>query len=244
MKNPYSVNDVFEGIILETTIDNGISRPRVRPIEYFENDIRVEFPRYLREENPIGTRFRADVKVCQKTSNNKPIGQLYLRANTNNIEKIENHKPIRNLFPIKLNSISDRSYEYVTKHINNEDINFTTLKDLRKIIYNYLNKSVSVINQSDLKNIDLIDLINTYVLARANDRCECCGKNVPFLKRNGNDYLEIINIKSSSNNSDYATPDFAAICPECKSNASISINHIDITNNLRSKINELEKQFT
>jgi HNH endonuclease len=43
-----------------------ITRPRVRPLEYFPSWMRTEFPRDLREKHPIGTRFRADVTVKQK----------------------------------------------------------------------------------------------------------------------------------------------------------------------------------
>jgi hypothetical protein len=63
-----SVGDFYEGVLLETCRDENqsIIRPRVRPLEYFPERMRVEFPRTLREKYPIGTRFRADVTVGQK----------------------------------------------------------------------------------------------------------------------------------------------------------------------------------
>ena len=45
----YKVGDYFTGVLLETFKEAGISRPRVRPVEMFADDIRVEFPRSLRE---------------------------------------------------------------------------------------------------------------------------------------------------------------------------------------------------
>ena len=39
----------------------------------FPIDIRVEFPKKLREQVPLGSRFRADVKICQRT--NKETGK-------------------------------------------------------------------------------------------------------------------------------------------------------------------------
>ena len=61
----FSVGDSYEGVLLETCRDENrsITRPRVRPLEYFSKSIRVEFPRHPREQHPIGTRFQADVTV-------------------------------------------------------------------------------------------------------------------------------------------------------------------------------------
>ena len=58
----YKVGDYFTGVLLETFKEAGISRPRVRPVEMFAEDVRVEFPRSIREDNPLGTKFRALVK--------------------------------------------------------------------------------------------------------------------------------------------------------------------------------------
>jgi hypothetical protein len=60
-----TVGDIYEGVLLETCRDENrsITRPRVRPLEYFPKWMRVEFPRDLREKYPIGTRFRADVRL-------------------------------------------------------------------------------------------------------------------------------------------------------------------------------------
>ena len=71
--------DFFEGVLLETFRDGYVSRPRVRPVDVLPGWLKVEFPRHLREENPIGTRFRADVHVRQKHhGDGTPNGPLYL----------------------------------------------------------------------------------------------------------------------------------------------------------------------
>jgi hypothetical protein len=78
-----SEGDFYEGVLLETCREENrsITRPRVRPLEYFPEWMRVEFPRSLRETHPIGTRFRADVTVGQKHwSSGMPKGPLYLAA--------------------------------------------------------------------------------------------------------------------------------------------------------------------
>ena len=74
------VGRFFDDVEMETCLDPGLSRPRVRPVSRFSPSIRVEFPRHLLEMFPIGTRFRATVKVCQKTAGGRPHGPAYLRA--------------------------------------------------------------------------------------------------------------------------------------------------------------------
>ena len=64
------IGDIYQGILLETYVPERVSRPRVRPISELPNDVQVEFPRQLRTTHPIGTRFIADVKVCQKHLSN------------------------------------------------------------------------------------------------------------------------------------------------------------------------------
>ena len=39
-KIDYKVGDYFSGVLLETFKEKGISRPRVRPVEMFSDDIR------------------------------------------------------------------------------------------------------------------------------------------------------------------------------------------------------------
>ena len=69
----FKIGDYFSGVLLETFKEDRISRPRVRPLDVYPDNIRVEFPRQLREDNPLGTRFRAVVKVSQKTNNKKKL---------------------------------------------------------------------------------------------------------------------------------------------------------------------------
>ena len=105
------VGQFFGEIELETCVDHGISRPRVRPLHTFPPSIRVEFPRHLREMFPIGTRFMTTVKVCQNTSNGKPSGVPYLRAY--DISVIAASVPSEGLMAqVRKGSISGLSYEY------------------------------------------------------------------------------------------------------------------------------------
>ena len=81
IEDPQAVVGRFFGDVeLESCLDKGLSRPRVRPVTKFPEDMRIEFPFDLRHMFPIGTRFRATVKVIQKTMGGKPHGRPYLRA--------------------------------------------------------------------------------------------------------------------------------------------------------------------
>lgn|GEM_PF-4990212 len=103
-------------------------------MEYFDRDIRVEFPRHLKKDNPIGIRFRADVKVSQKTKNGKPFGNIYLVATDSSIIKIDDFLPEKIIQAIKLNTVSDRAYDYIEKEFK-ADPTLIHFDDFREKIY-------------------------------------------------------------------------------------------------------------
>jgi hypothetical protein len=113
MKKPEShIGESFKNVTLELFLDN-VTRPRVRAVDIFSGTIRVEFPRDLREKYPIGTKFKATVKVCQKHSDatRQAKGVPYLRATE--VLVIESSIPSRGMkAKVKSGSISGRSYEY------------------------------------------------------------------------------------------------------------------------------------
>ena len=106
------LGEYVRGVKLETCRDPGKSRPRVRAISHFDVDLRVEFPRTLRELFPIGTQYYATVKVCQKhLADGKPKGQPYLRAT--DIGLIPESVPDQGLIAqVKAGSVSGLAYEY------------------------------------------------------------------------------------------------------------------------------------
>ena len=111
-----AIGQFFGGIELETCTDPGVSRPRVKAVTVFPPTTRVEFPRHLREMFPIGTRFKATVKVCQKTADGEPHGLPYLRAY--DIAVIAASIPDQGLLArVRKGSISGLAYDYhwVTK---------------------------------------------------------------------------------------------------------------------------------
>lgn len=104
----------FDRVELESCRDAGMSRPRVRPVQGFPAEIRVEFPRDLREMFPIGTRFLATVRVCQKHQAGKTKGPPYLKAY--DIAVIADSVPDAGLVArVRAGSISGLSYAYEWK---------------------------------------------------------------------------------------------------------------------------------
>lgn len=75
------IGEYRDDVTLELVKDPGISRPRMMPVGDFPSTTRVEVSRRLREMFPLGTQFKARVKVCQKHARDgSPIGNPYLRV--------------------------------------------------------------------------------------------------------------------------------------------------------------------
>ncbi len=182
------VGDRYDGVLLEVIKDEKISRPRVRPLECFPLEIRVEFPRSLRDENPIGTRFRADVKVSQKTDKEgKPFGSLYLVATNKSIFRIEEFVPSEGMRAVRLKTQSNRAYKYTKSEAETGEGDIT-FGDLRSEAYeNSEERPPSYVIKSP-KTFKRKELIKMYALIRSQGVCEGCGKDAPFLRRNGAPY--------------------------------------------------------
>lgn len=109
---------IYYGITLKTHVDDaksGISRPRVKPVDAFDESIRVEFSRNLREMFPIGTEFKATVKACQKHNRDGSArGAPYLKAyDVSVIAKSVSDKGL--IAKVKAGSVSGLAYEYKYK---------------------------------------------------------------------------------------------------------------------------------
>ncbi len=242
MKTKILVGDRFEGVLLETIKEESVARPRVRPLEYFDRDIRVEFPRHLRENNPIGTRFRSDVKVCQKTKNGQPFGNLYLVATDSSIVKIGDFVPKKIIQAIKLNTASDRAYDYIEKEFNAEP-KLVKFEDLRDKAYKNAVEVPENTTERLTTNIKRSDLIKTYALYRAGGRCEGCEDEAPFLKRNGEPYLEVHHMIELKNGGSDSPLNVTAICPNCHARVTHGFDGKEFNELLKTNIQNLENQL-
>jgi len=242
METKLLIGDRFEGVLLETIKGQSSTRPRVRPLEYFDKDIRVEFPRHLREDNPIGTRFRADVKVSQKTKNGQPFGNPYLVATDRSIIKIDDFVPKKIIQAIKLNTASDRTYAYIEKEFK-EEPNLIKFEDFRERAYKNAIEIPENTAESLTSNIKRSDLIKTYALSRARGKCEGCESEAPFLKRNGQPYLEVHHIIELKNGGSDSPLNVIATCPNCHARVTHGLDGIEFNEILKAKIQKIENQL-
>jgi len=232
----YKVGDYFTGVLLETFKEISISRPRVRPVEMFPNDIRVEFPRNLREDHPIGTQFRAMVKVAQKTNKKtgKIIGVPYLVATDKSIDLVVNYSPLKQIYAIP---IKDRLYEYV---LETPEIKKNPLRILRESAYE---SAVEKIKQYPSKTNNPLrsKIIHSYTIQRSNGICESCNKPAPFTTINGMPYLEVHHLQAISEGGADHPKNVAAICPNCHRRTEKSEDREKFNNHIIKKILAKEK---
>lgn len=233
--------DFFEGILLETCrdVERSISRPRVRPVDVLPNWLRVEFPRHLRDDNPIKTRFRADVHVRQKhNANGTPKGPLYLRADNHTIRKISDYTPNEFVRAIRRNSISGRAYFY----IEDDTITQSTPKsfdDLRRLaIANSIENAT--VRLGAVQRRERSELIREYALLRANGTCEGCQKPAPFLSRNGEPYLEVHHIVALASGGADHPSNVAGICPNCHTRITYGKDGEKYNLDIAKRVAELE----
>jgi hypothetical protein len=235
--------DFFEGVLLETFRDGYVSRPRVRPVELLPEWLKVEFPRDIREENPIGTRFRADVHVRQKHhGNGSPNGPLYLRAENHTIFRVQQPGSENLVFARQQpGTISGRTYEYfsIKRAPKSAAERFITL---RRRAYE------AIIDEVASKLIDAMRrersrLIAEYARARSNGTCEGCLKPAPFIRRNGEPYLEIHHlIALAADGSDHPA-NVAAICPNCHARITHGKDGTKFNIEIKHRILQAEKEL-
>ncbi|HOX97057.1 MAG TPA: HNH endonuclease signature motif containing protein [bacterium] len=228
----WNVGDRYEGLILETCKDVGITRPRVSPLE--DSKIKVKFPRHLREEYPLGTRFQANVVVAQKMKNGKLYGDPYLVAETKSITLIKNYTPEKIIDIVKL---GDRVYKYIE-----ENVIETSFTDLRKRAYENAKEEAQISeNLAVVKNRIKSQALYLYILARSKGYCEACDSQAPFLRRNGEPYLEIHHIDEVCNGGADSPENLVALCPNCHRRVTSGIDAKEYNMEIKRKILEKEK---
>lgn len=237
--------DWFFGLLLETCRDwdRSISRPRVRPVEDFPLDIRVEFPRKLREQHPLGTRFRADVKVCQKHwSSGKAKGSPYLRADTDSIIVENNYTPNEIVFAIqRAGTISGRAYDWTV--IDHPEVaGDRSFEQLRRIAYQAAVIQVHA-KMRERWERERSDAIAIYALARSRGNCEGCENPAPFVRRNDTPYLEIHHILALADGGADHPTNVAALCPNCHRRTSHAKDAAEFNAEIRRHIASIEEQL-
>jgi HNH endonuclease len=232
--------DFFEGVLLETFRDYQVSRPRVRPVELLPQWLKVEFPRDLREANPIGTVFRADVYVRQKHyPNGAPKGPLYLRAENSTITKLA--EPTTNEVQVarqQRGTISGRAYEYIVIR-SACDAFQKKLFRLRVVAYSSAKETTRASDAASIRR-ERSKLIADYARLRSEGFCEACQRPAPFIRRNDEPYLEIHHIVSlAGSGADHPT-NVAAICPNCHARVTQGKDGSSYNLQIKNRIAEIE----
>lgn len=241
-----SVGDFYEGVLLETCRDENksITRARVRPLEYFPRDMRVEFPRHLRERHPIGTRFRADVTVAQKHwSTGVEKGGPYLVAKPSSIVREVGYVPDPTIMAIKKpGTTSGRAHIYQLVP-NPEQIE--TIFQLREQAYLLADMAPPSTRREDWQR-SRSAIIAQYALCRSKGHCEACRHPAPFMRRNGELYLEVHHIKGLADGGPDHPLNVAAVCPNCHSRVSHGRDAVDynsvISENVRAAETRLQSE--
>ena len=214
----FSVGDFYEGVLLETCRDENrsITRPRVRPQEYFPRSMRVEFPRSLRERHPIGTRFLADVTVGQKHwSNGSPKGPPYLAARPSSIVRDINYTPHPKVMAVpKSGTISGRAHDY--ELVDAGQVTTPSIHELRDQAYLLADMSPPKSRREAWQRTRSA-IVAQYALCRSKGHCEGCEQPAPFMRRNGQPYLEIHHIRALADGGADHPLNVAAVCPNCHS---------------------------
>jgi hypothetical protein len=214
----FSVGDFYEGVLLETCRDENrsITRPRVRPLEYFAKWMRVEFPRNLREKYPIGTRFRADVTVGQKHwSNGVPKGPPYLAARPSSIVRDISYTPEVKLMAVQRpGTTSGRAHDYELIAIHQAPS--PNILQLREQAYMMADMSPAQ-TPREVWQKTRSAMIAQYAFCRSRGNCEGCKRPAPFMRRNGQPYLEIHHIRALGDGGADHPLNVASVCPNCHS---------------------------
>ena len=238
----YTDGDEFERVVLKTFKGESVTRPRVKPIDVFFDNMKVEFPRNLRENHPIGTTFIATVKVCQKHNKDGSLrGPKYLQADTNTIDVHERSNSSKEEMAVqKTGTQSGRAYEY--KRINGVTEDTAAKSDfnqLREIAYSKaLDLVESTISRAKIRARQ--EVIKKYALLRSESQCEACEEPAPFLKKNGEAYLEVHHIIELSKGGADSPDNVAAICPNCHARVTHSGDASTYNKTIQNKIRKLE----
>jgi 5-methylcytosine-specific restriction endonuclease McrA len=225
----YQVGDHFSGVLLETFRDTRRARTRIRPLEIFPDEMRVGgFPKITRDQQPLGSRFRALVKVCQRED-----GEIFLWATPRTIELEEDYSPIRQISAIPK---KDQKCEYVE---NSDEIQENALDALRKAAYDVAVDAVDVSEATTITR-KRDKTIRSYAIERSKGKCEACGDPAPFTTRNGEPYLEVHHMTPVSKGGADHPSNVSAICPNCHRRTEISMDGEEFNEILKQTVTEKE----
>nr|WP_252728888.1 HNH endonuclease [Aliiglaciecola lipolytica] len=76
----------------------------------------------------------------------------------------------------------------------------------------------------------------------ANGSCECCGEKSPFIKSNGEPYLEVHHVRHLAKDGSDTISNAIAICPNCHRELHFGINREALIEELYSRVDRLIRE--
>lgn len=81
-----------------------------------------------------------------------------------------------------------------------------------------------------------------YVLEEAEGRCELCGQKAPFVKKDGEPFLEVHHVKTLSNAGSDTISNAVALCPNCHRACHYSQERTSLADQLYKQLKRLERE--
>lgn len=81
--------------------------------------------------------------------------------------------------------------------------------------------------------------VKAWVLKRANGRCECCNKDAPFSRADGQPYLEVHHVRQMADKGADTISNAVALCPSCHREIHYGINSKLLVTKLYSTLSHL-----
>lgn len=78
-----------------------------------------------------------------------------------------------------------------------------------------------------------------FVLREAAGKCECCGEEAPFIKRNGLPYLEVHHVRPLADKGPDTTCNAVAVCPNCHRELHHGVGAKELVERLSSHVKRL-----
>jgi 5-methylcytosine-specific restriction endonuclease McrA len=167
---------------------------------------------------------------------------VYLRAENNSIVRVEQPDTDELLFAKqKLGTISGRSYEYIRikRAPKSAAEKFASLRRraYQSIVDDVPQKLAEVMRRERSR------LMAEYALGRSSGVCGGCLNPAPFIRRNGQPYLEMHHIMELASGGSDHPANVAAVCPNCHTRVTHGKDGREFNSEIKARILQLEAEL-
>jgi len=191
-----------------------------------------------------GACFRADVTVGQKHwSDGSEKGPPYLAARPSSIVREVGYTPEIKIMAIKKpGTISGRAHDYKVVDVVERSV---TIFDLWEQAYFFADMTPPKTRREDWQRTRSA-IIAQYALCRSRGNCKSRENPPPFMRRNGDTYLEVHHIRALADGGPDHPLNVAAVCPNCHSRVTHARDAIEynaiIAANLKAAETRLQSE--